>query len=64
MVILQATTDTDYCCGAVLKKEASGKGKKLSTIDCAGYSVARRLDIPFLTRDREFSDMENVKFVR
>ena len=64
MVILQATTDTDYCSGAVLRKEASGKGKKFSTIDCVGYSVARRLDMPFLTGDREFSDMEHVKFVR
>lgn len=64
MVILQATTDTDYCSGAKVKKEVSGKGKKLSTIDCVGYSVARRLDIPFLTGDHEFSDMEYVKFVR
>jgi predicted nucleic acid-binding protein len=64
MVIVQETTDTDYCSGAILKKEVSGKGKKLSTIDCVGYSVARRLDIPFLTGDREFSDMEHVKFVR
>jgi len=64
MVTLQATRDEDYCAGAEKKKAASGQGKKLSTIDCVGYSVANRLDIPFLTGDREFADMDNVQFVR
>ena len=64
MVSLQATCDEDYCSGAARRKEASGQGKKLSTIDCVGYSVANRLDIPFLTGDREFADMDNVQFVR
>jgi len=64
MVILQATRDDDYCSGAARRKQASMEGKKLSTIDCVGYSVANRLDIPFLTGDREFAGMENVEFVR
>jgi predicted nucleic acid-binding protein len=64
MVTLQATRDEDYCSGAARRKQESGKGKKLSTIDCVGYSVANRLNIQFLTGDREFADMENVQFVR
>ena len=64
MVTLTATSNEDYCSGAARKKEASGQGKKLSTIDCVGYSVANRLKIPFLTGDREFADMGNVQFVR
>jgi uncharacterized protein len=63
MVTLHATSDEDYCSGAARRKEASGKGKKLSTIDSVGYSVANRLNIPFLTGDREFADMDNVQFV-
>lgn len=64
MIILQKTTDKDYCSGAALKREASGAGKKLSIIDCVGYSVAYRLDIPFLTGDHEFSDIPRVEYVR
>lgn len=64
MVVIQETRDEDYCAGAVTRKLATAKGKKLSTIDCVGYSVANRLNIPFLTGDREFSDMDNVQFVR
>jgi hypothetical protein len=64
MVTLQPTTDEDYCSGAAMKKTASGSAKKLSIIDCVGYSVACRLDIPFLTGDREFADIDRVEFVR
>lgn len=64
MVTLTATRNEDYCSGAANKKEASSQGKKLSTIDCVGYSVANRLKIPFLTGDREFADMNNVQFIR
>ena len=64
MVTLTATINEDYCSGAARRKEASGLGKKLSTIDCVGYSAANRLKIPFLTGDREFADMNNVQFIR
>jgi uncharacterized protein len=64
MVVIQETLDEDYCAGAAQRKLATGEGKKLSTIDCVGYSVANRLNIPFLTGDREFADMDNVQFVR
>ncbi|MDD5188239.1 MAG: hypothetical protein PHF57_08530, partial [Methanoregula sp.] len=53
MVTLTVTRNEDYCSGAVRRKKASGKGKKLLTIDCVGYSVANLLKIPFLTGDRE-----------
>jgi len=64
MVTLELTTDKDYCYGAVMRKATSAAGKKLSTIDCVGYSVACRLDIPFLTGDREFEDIDHVEFIR
>lgn len=64
MVTLQTTGDQDYCSGATMRKWASGKGKKLSTIDCVGYSVADRLSIPFLTGDREFEDLPGVEYVK
>ena len=63
MITLVPTTDEDYCSGAVTKRSTASQGKKLSTIDCVGYSVACRLDIPFLTGDREFRDIPGVEFV-
>lgn len=38
--------------------------RKLSYVDCIGYMIAKSLDIPFLTGDKEFRDMENVRFVK
>ena len=64
MVNLEPTIDEDYCYGAGMRKATSAVGKKLSTIDCVGYSVAYRLDIPFLTGDREFENIKHVEFVR
>jgi hypothetical protein len=64
MVIIRETQNEDYCAGALRRKEASVQKKKVSTIDCVGYSVANRLNIPFLTGDREFADLDNVQFVR
>jgi len=40
------------------------RAKNSFTIDCVGYAVSRRQKIPFLTRDREFEDIEAVEFVR
>lgn len=64
MIILKPTTDEDYCCGAAMRRATTSAGRKLSTIDCVGYSVARRLQIPFLTGDREFEEIDDVEFVR
>ncbi len=38
--------------------------RKMSYIDCLGYTVARRNGIKFLTGDKEFKDLENVEFVK
>jgi len=40
------------------------KKRRLSYIDCIGYIVSNRLGIKFLTGDKEFSDLENVEFVK
>lgn len=40
------------------------KKKKLSYIDCVGYSIAKRMNLKFLTGDREFEDLDNVEFVK
>ncbi len=40
------------------------KNKKFSMVDCIGYVMARNLEIPFLTGDREFEGLPNVEFVR
>ncbi len=39
------------------------KNKKLSYADCIGYIVARKHGVNFLTGDRQFRNMPNVKFV-
>lgn len=64
MVVLKQTTDEDYCSGAAMRRVTTSAGRKLSTIDCVGYSVARRFQIPFLTGDREFEDIDDVEYVR
>ena len=58
------TGDADYVVCAQLRLQNNRSGKKLSTIDSLGYAVAERLAIQFLTGDREFSDMKNVRFVK
>ena len=40
------------------------KNKKLSYIDCIGYTFALKHNLKFLTGDKEFKDMDNVEFVR
>ena len=38
--------------------------RKLSYIDCIGYIIAKTLNIKFLTGDKEFTDLDNVEFVK
>ncbi len=38
--------------------------KKLSFIDCVGYILALKEDLPFLTGDEEFKGLPNVEFVK
>jgi len=36
----------------------------LSYVDCIGYVIAKSMNIPFLTGDKQFEEMANVKFVK
>ena len=38
--------------------------RKLSYIDCLGYSIAKENGAKFLTGDEQFSDIDNVEFVK
>ena len=38
--------------------------RKLSIPDAIGYTIAKRLDIKFLTGDKDFEGMDNVEFVK
>lgn len=40
------------------------KKSKLSMADCVGYTLAKNLNIKFLTGDKEFKDLDNVEFVK
>ena len=40
------------------------KRRDLSYCDCLGYVIARELGIKFLTGDKEFEDLPNVRFVK
>ena len=46
--------------GCVLKRS----NRTLSYVDCLGYSIACKLNITFLTGDKEFENMDNVKFIK
>ena len=37
--------------------------RNLSIPDAVGYTVAKRLNVKFLTGDKDFENMENVEFV-
>ena len=40
------------------------KDRNVSMTDCVGYIMSKKLNIKFLTGDKEFENMENVEFVR
>ena len=40
------------------------KKKNLSMTDCISYLMSKKMEIKFLTGDKEFEDMENVEFVK
>lgn len=58
------TDDSDYLNASEFRLSANRTGKKFSLVDALGYSYSRKLGIKFLTGDREFSGMENVKYVK
>ncbi len=40
------------------------KNRKISMTDCIGYTIAKKLNIKFLTGDEQFKDLPNVEFVK
>lgn len=40
------------------------KKRKVSMTDCIGYYMAKKLDIKFLTGDKEFEGLDGVEFVK
>jgi predicted nucleic acid-binding protein len=40
------------------------KQRKVSYVDCIGYILAQRLGIPFLTGDKQFENLPNIRFLR
>ncbi|MBI2056801.1 PIN domain-containing protein [Candidatus Pacearchaeota archaeon] len=40
------------------------KDRSVSITDCIGYVMAKKMEIKFLTGDKEFEKMENVEFVK
>ena len=40
------------------------KTRKLTNIDCIGYTLAKLRNVKFLTGDKEFKDIENVEYVK
>ena len=46
------------------KMKFKHKKAKLSLVDCIGYIIAKQNNILFVTGDKEFEKMPNVKFVK
>jgi predicted nucleic acid-binding protein len=40
------------------------KDRKVSMADCVSYIMSKKLEIKFLTGDKEFENLENVEFVK
>lgn len=40
------------------------KKRKLSMADCVGYILSKKYQIPYLTSDEQFNDLDGVEFVR
>ena len=38
--------------------------QNISYVDCIGYIISRKMNVPFLTGDRQFEGMDNVRFVK
>ena len=56
--------DEDYARASTLRLELRRQGRNLSLIDALGYVFAKRLNIRFLTGDREFKGLDGVEYVR
>lgn len=49
---------------SVFRHDMRSKGLACSYIDAAGYALARRLGLPFLTGDPAFEGVDGVEFLR
>ncbi|MBI4155524.1 PIN domain-containing protein [Candidatus Woesearchaeota archaeon] len=47
-----------------MKFRHRNKKNDLSMTDCIGYIFAKKLNVKFLTGDKEFENLENVEFVK
>lgn len=57
--------DIDDIVGSMkLREELMKKRMDISYVDALGYYLAKKMQIPFLTGDRHFRELEGVKFVR
>ena len=63
-LIIVHPTDEDYIDAAKFKLEQKRKGINVSLINALGYTLARKLGIPFLTGDQAFEKLENVEYVK
>ena len=55
-------SDAAFLAAAALKFKY--RKRKLSYIDCLGYSIAKENGAKFLTGDEQFSDIDHVEFVK
>ncbi|MDP3728488.1 MAG: PIN domain-containing protein [bacterium] len=60
LIITPTLDDVELAMHFKLKHRA----KKLSYVDCLGYALARKLEIPFLTGDEGFRAISHVEFVK
>lgn len=54
----------DVCKAMDFRKQMKKKKINISAADAIGYIIAEKLNIKFLTGDKEFEGMKNVEFVR
>jgi predicted nucleic acid-binding protein len=55
---------SEESCFDSVKFRYENRKRELSYIDCLGYVLAKKNGVPFLTGDKGFKELPNVKFVR
>ncbi|MBN2518479.1 MAG: PIN domain-containing protein [Candidatus Altiarchaeota archaeon] len=51
-------------CFDAVKFRYKNSGKRLSYVDCLGYTIAKKRRVLFVTGDKEFKELPNVMFLR
>lgn len=57
-------TDMDIKEAMKFRLKMKRKKKDMSYVDALGYTIANRMNIPFLTGDVAFEDVQDVEFVK